>query len=132
MKKGNICSAVILLLCSKKKDENGAIKKWLKKSRFFTSEAQDIFQALELISDFTLARRPEVVLLDFDSSTGSLPELNKMVSVMSDDGDVSLVALSDSAKKDVCKDYFEGNFAEVKLELNKMMPRGRRVTTAAA
>lgn len=132
MNRKNTCSAAILLLNTISKTENGAIKKWFEKSRFLTSEAADIFEALEIISDFTIKQSPEVVLLDVDSFAVDFPFITKMVSAMTLDGEISILALSESGKTVVHRNYFEGNFAQVKTELDKIMPNHKRAAAIAA
>lgn len=132
MNRKNTYSAAILLLSSMSNTENGEIKKWFAKSRFLTSEATDIFQALEIISDFTIRQCPEVVLLDVDSFADDFPFINKMVSVMTIDGEISILALSDSGKNIKNKNCFEGNFAEVRTELDKILPEHKRSVAIAA
>jgi hypothetical protein len=111
--------------------ENGEIKKWFENSRFLTSEATDIFQALEIISDFTIRQCPEVVLLDVDSGAEDFSFINKMVSAMTLDGEISILALSETGKNIKHKNYFEGNFAEVRMQLDKIMPEHKRAAAIA-
>jgi hypothetical protein len=128
----NTCSAAILLLGSMPQTENGEIKQWFEKSRFLTGEATDIFQALEIISDFTMRKCPEVILLDIDSFADDFPFINKMVSAMTIDGEISILALSNSGKNIRNKNYFEGNFAEIRTQLDKILPEHRRSAAIAA
>lgn len=132
MNRKNTYSAAILMLSSMSNTEHGEIKKWFENSRFLTSEATDIFQALEIISDFTIRQCPEVVLLDVDSFADDFPFINKMVSVMTIDGEISILALSDSGKKIKNKNCFEGNFAEVRTQLDKILPEHKRSVAIAA
>jgi hypothetical protein len=73
-----------------------------------------------------------VVLLDMDSSAEDFSAINRMVSVMSADGDVSVLALSDSGKNIKNKNYFEGNFAEIRTQLDKILPEHKRSVAIAA
>ena len=112
---------VILLLDGNTVDKE-FIKNWFKKSRFSTSETIDIFQALEELSDFTVRCRPDVILLEVSSMTEDFFAVKKMVQTSSGECEFPIFALSDSGKIINHKECFEGNLAQLKTQLNKIIP----------
>lgn len=131
MKLKNSCLAAILLLDSKPEAKILELRKWVAENHFHTCEADDVHHALETISDFTLRRCPNVVFLHTDLFDENLSTINKMVSAVSVDGEIPVLVLSDSNKRGIQKDYFEGNFSQIKTKLRKLMPElARRAANA--
>ena len=60
-------SPVVLVLDGALSDGIAA-KKWVDESEYHSAQVADAFQALEEMSDFTMPYRPEVIVLDADSS----------------------------------------------------------------
>jgi hypothetical protein len=73
-----------------------------------------------------------VILLNIDSLTNDFHFINKMVSAMTIDGEISILALSDERKNIKNKNYFEGNFAEVRTQLDKILPEHKRAAATVA
>ncbi len=114
---------IILLLDGKSATDNKLVKNWLRKSRFLTNETTDIFQALEEISDFTVRSRPDVVLLEVNSLKEEFSIIQKMMQSLSGKCEYLIFALTDSGKIINDKKCFEGNLAQVKVQLDKMIPK---------
>jgi DNA-binding response OmpR family regulator len=55
---------VILLTQNLSSADLGSVRAWFEESEFNLCEASDVFQAIERLSDFTEASRPDVVLLE--------------------------------------------------------------------
>jgi hypothetical protein len=131
MKKGNISQTIILLLDGKSGTYNKSVKKWLKNRRLLTSEATDIFQALEEISDFTVSYRPDVVLLEVDSLSEDFFMIQTIAQTSLDGGQISIFALSDSGKIINHRECFEGNLAQVKAKFRKLIPKAMHASATA-
>lgn len=121
---------VILLLETNSEMDNGSIKNWFKKSRFLTNETADVFEALEEISDFTVRFRPDVVLLEVNSLKEDFDRIRKMIQTPSGKCEFPIFALSDSGNIINDKECFEGNLAQIKTELDKMIPKAARAAAA--
>ncbi|HTH50428.1 MAG TPA: hypothetical protein VL501_00760 [Pyrinomonadaceae bacterium] len=46
--------------------DGAAAREWVERSDYNSCEAHDVFEAIEEIADFTMAFRPEVIVLDAD------------------------------------------------------------------
>ncbi len=83
--------SVILLL--DRDGDRASIRAWFQNSRFCLLEADDVFDALDELSDFTTRKRPDVVLVPMD--TGSdLSTIDKLIRFRSDNGGLSVLAFS--------------------------------------
>jgi len=122
--------SVILLLDGSAAD-NRFVKQWFKKSRFSTGEATDIFQALEEISDFTICRSPDVILLEVDSVANDFFVVREMVQTLSVNNQMPIFALSASGKVVNHKDCFEGNLTQINTQLEKIIPKFTKARAAA-
>lgn len=121
-------ATVILLLDGKSIQGNEFIKEWLDESPFITNESTDFFDLLEDLSDFTMQSRPDVVLFEAKSLKNDYFLLRQMMKSYTEDDEFPILALSDSGNVVNDNFCFEGNFAEVKAQLTKVLPR----TLAAA
>ncbi len=102
--------------------KTGFIKKWFEKNSFNLSEAADVFQALEEISDFTVRRRADIILLSVESLSGEFSVINEIVKSFCNDTNISLMALSESGNVINHKDCFEGNLLQIKNQFIKTTP----------
>lgn len=114
---------IILLLESNSEKNVCFVKDWLKNKRILTNETNDIFEALEEISDFTTRLRPDVILLQVQSLREDFAKLKKMIQTPSGKCEFPVFALSDSGKVINDKECFEGNLAQVKARLDLMIPK---------
>lgn len=124
----------VILLLDAEAENIRFIKEWFKKSRFLTCETTDIFQVLEEISDFTVRRRPDVVLLEVNSLSDDFLVVNSIVQTSFDANELLIFALSESGKTINHKECFEGNLSEVKAKLDQIIPKSapaRRVAAVA-
>ncbi len=123
MNREMIHHTVILLLDGNSVTDTGFIKDWFKRSRFLTNETTDIFQALEEISDFTVRSRPDVILLEVNSLKEEFSLIQKMMQSSSGKCEYPIFALTDTGKIINDNKCFEGNLAQVKAQLDKMIPK---------
>lgn len=107
------------------------LKEWLEKSKFLTSEARDIFQALETVSDFTVSDSPDVILLEVNSLKEDFIIVREAVHAFAAQGRLPIFALSGNDKIINDKECFEGNFTKLTAELDKVILK-RAYTHAAA
>jgi DNA-binding response OmpR family regulator len=119
----------VIFLCEK--TAGNYLKEWFEESRFLTSEATDIFQALEEISDFTVSRSPDVILLEVGSLTEELFTIREAVQIFSDEGNIPIFALTDKGKTINDDECFEGSFTKLTAELDRVIPERARVQAAA-
>jgi CheY-like chemotaxis protein len=122
----------VILLIDGKAANICFVKEWFKKSRFLTCETRHISQALEEISDFTVRRRPDVILLEVDSLADDFFIFKKILHTSFDGNKLLICALSDSGKTINHKECFEGNLSQLKVKLNQIFPKPASVRHAAA
>ena len=119
--------AVILLLDNDSADCD-YIREWFAESRFQTSNAQDVFEAIEAISDFTIRDRPDVVLLPVDSPIADYDLVRELVQTAPGEPDHPIIALSKKKGPAGCADFFGGDFTEVTARLESIIPRSMGVS----
>jgi len=122
MRYENAHRTVILLLDGNPAADNKFIKRWFQKSRFLTCEADDIFHALEEISDFTIRQRPDVILLEVESMKDGFQLAKRMTQTLSGQGETPIFAFSASGKVLGDCECFDGNLARLEAKLNFMIP----------
>lgn len=125
-------ATVILLLDGKSNQGNEFMKEWLDESPFVTNESTDFFDLLEDLSDFTMGLRPDVVLFEAKSLKNDYFLLRQMMKSYTENDEFPILALSDSGKVVNDNFCFEGNFAEVKAQLTKVLPRTLAAAAAPA
>lgn len=123
--------SVILLLEGSAAADNSFVKQWFRNSRFLIGEATDIFQALEEISDFTVCRCPDVILLEVDSLSEDFPVVREAVQTLFAHSRLPILALSESGKIVNHRDCFEGNLTQLKAQLEKIIPKFTQARFAA-
>lgn len=131
MKQERAPRTVILLVDGNASVNNDFMKEWLEKSPFMTNETANIFQALEEITDFTTAARPDVVLVEVDSLKNDFDHIRSLMHTFSCADNFPILALSDSGKIINDKECFEGNLAEVQAHIAKVLPRNAKAAPAA-
>ena len=108
---------IFLLLNAKSTINNHSVKTWLKNSGFMTKEMPDIFDAMEVISDFTVRRNPELVLVEAFSPMQDFQIIQKLMPASIKDK-ISIFSLTEHEKVINHKECFEGNFAEITAKLS--------------
>ena len=63
---------VVLMIDKGMASERGELDKWLKKSRFLSRDAMNVFEAMEELADFTARDCPDVIVLDVDCCSESV------------------------------------------------------------
>ncbi len=116
-------SSVILLL-GKRTTTNRPVDAWLAGSRYSASEAADVFQALEQLSDFTLRNRPDVVFLHVDSSSSDLEFIQTLIATAAGEPDVPVIDFAHGAmvQDDI---EFEKALAGLACQLDQFIPEHR-------
>jgi len=109
---------VIVLMDKDSSNDQATIRQWFEDSRFATYEASNVFEALEQLSDFTIRKRPDVVLLDVDCCEDELPIVREV-------SDLPVMALSGKAalKNSNGRQSYYGSFGQVVSQLNEMIPQ---------
>ena len=108
---------IFLLLNAKSKINNYSVKTWLKTSGFMTKEMPDIFDAMEVISDFTVQCGPELILVEACSPMMDFQIIQKMMPSSIKDK-ISIFSLTEHGKVINHKECFEGNFGEIIAKLS--------------
>jgi PleD family two-component response regulator len=112
---------VVLVLDKRGKDID-PIDEWLAESRYETSEAADVFQVLEQLSDFTVRERPDLVFVHVDSLASDLLALRKLTKTSVDEPDVPIVMFgAGDARKD-------SKFASLADRLDMFIPQRHKTT----
>jgi hypothetical protein len=107
---------VIVLVDKDAAGERSEIRQWFQDSRFLTCEASNVFEALEHLSDFTLRKRPDVVLIDVDCCEDELP-------IMQNVSDLPVMAFTRKNRSVDTGNNYAANFDSVVSRLNKLIPQ---------
>jgi hypothetical protein len=99
---------VIVLLDKQASSERKEIRAWFESSRFSMSEATNVFEALEQLSDFTIETRPDVVLLNVDCC-------DEEMSMVENVSEVPVVAFGTGR-------YFNVDMGRMATRLNELIP----------
>ena len=115
--------SVILLMNNGALADHSSVRQWFEDSRFNTCEADSIFQAIEMISDFTEQQKPDVVLLEVDSPASEFAKFRCFV----DEGEKytgpRIFSLTDDGKIINSEQCVEGDLAELTNRLEGLIPR---------
>jgi len=113
---------IILLLDGSPTMDNKFIKCWFEKSRFLTCEVTDIYAALEELSDFTVARRPDVILLEVESLPDGFQIVKMLTHSVAGRNEPPIFAFSEKGKIINDRECFEGDLAQLEAQLNRLIP----------
>ncbi len=94
------------------------IRQWFEDSRFSTCEASNVFDALEQLSDFTIRKRPDVVLLDVECCEDEMPMVREV-----SDLPVMAVSGNTAGKSKNADKFYKSNFGQVVSRLNELIPQ---------
>jgi len=117
---------VVVMIENDQTGDNSTAREWMANSRFNTTEAEDIFEALEEMGDFTMEHRPDVIVLDVENCRADLPIIKGTFEAIND-VEVPIMAISDVNEASVERGAFEGNLEAVVAHLDEIIPE----TTAA-
>ena len=112
----------VILLLGKRSAVSDPVDAWLAKSRYSAFEAADPFQALEQISDFTLAERPDVIFLHVDSVADDFDFMRSLVTTSADEPDVPIIDFAESSSAK-CAEDFEKAIEGLACKLDEYIPR---------
>ena len=113
---------VILLLENGASDDGQVVRKWLSDSRFMTCEAYDPFELLEEISDFTMRERPDVIILNVESSKNDLKSLREIVRCCADGPDPAIISMTNDLSDNGEDDFYAPSMSHVAARLEKLLP----------
>ena len=82
----------MILLISKEEREESFFQQWLEENTSSICEANDIFQVIEEINDFTVRECPDVILLEVERA--SQDSVEEMFYFSSDASEVEVIAYS--------------------------------------
>jgi hypothetical protein len=92
----------------------GNVRMWLTNSGFVTWEAKDVCHALEEFSDFTVKRRPDVVLLEVPALPECFDTFRSTFEISADGNEFSVLALSNTEPSDESRPYVAGDLNQLK------------------
>ena len=107
---------VIVLMDKETAGEHSQIRRWFEDSRFSTCEASNVFEALEQLSDFTIQKRPDVVLIDVDCCEDELP-------IARDVAGLPVMTLSKNTRTKNAGTFYPANLGAVVSKLNRLIPQ---------
>lgn len=116
---------VIVLMDKETSGDRDTVREWFENSRFSTCEAADVFEALEELSDFTTATRPDVVLLDIESFEDDFQLIHDTIEPSHETDELPILALSveaGSGELDASSCCFHGSLGEVAAHLDELIP----------
>lgn len=119
--------SVILLMNNGAAIDHNPVRRWLENSRFNTCEAENIFEALELITDFTDRQRPDVVLLEVESPASEFAAFHRLVDSGPDDCEHAIFALREDGETGDDSDCCHGSFAELASRLEGLIPQNMAI-----
>lgn len=112
------CQQPIILLITREESENCySLKQWLRKNKFLTREATDVFQVIEEINDFTVRRCPDVILLEVEADEHE--SVTEMFHVSSGTTEIQIVAFS---KTTGGKNQKLASVSQLKAKFNEVLP----------
>lgn len=104
-----------VVLLDKKAPATADVQDRLNKNGLITWLANDVSHAIEELSDFTVRRRPDVVLLEVAFLSDSFDSLRSTLNMSSAGNDVTVLALGQSGASE--KKFFARDFDQ----LDKLM-----------
>lgn len=111
----------VILFLGERSHGDDPIDKWLAESRYSVLEAADVFQALDHISDFTQAERPDVVFLHVDSGAQDIEFMQALVTTAADGSDIPMIDFADRLKTREVEEFTEA-IAGLACRLDEFIP----------
>ena len=112
-------SSMSIILVDKKNQSSGNLGAWLTKGGFITRRANDLGQAIEALSDFTVRLRPDIVLLEVSSLARDFDSLQSAFQLSSQNDDIVVLALSDDNASEKNGRFFAKNFDQLRTVINQ-------------
>jgi hypothetical protein len=107
---------VVLMVEKNMAGERQALADWLESSRFLACNAVDVFDAMEELADFTVCDRPDVIVLDVDSSSENADLLRSIMT--SGRNEPRILTFSN----DVSRSRNCSNLSALSAHLNTLIP----------
>lgn len=111
----------VILLIDRQARENRLLKQWLQANEFCIHVATDIFEAIEEITDFTVRRCPDVILLEIDASARDFVEEMFQTSTGASEIQIISFSLETPAQSRRSKSQ-AGNITQLKTTFNEVLP----------
>lgn len=115
----------VILLLSKQGDNNSLVKMWFEKSRFQTTQVEDVFQVLEELSDFTVRRSPDVIILEVASFLDDFSSVADIIQTLPIESEVPIYSSSELGSFIDFNGSFKGDLIQLSTELEKIIPQNR-------
>jgi hypothetical protein len=110
-------STVIVIRETNRKYDYDSVKSWFASSAYNACEANDLFEALDCVSDFTNFDSPDIVLVRMEPG----PQLDLITQALDGDRDffeVPVAVLSDAKNADEKRPYNFGSLRRLKGDLD--------------
>lgn len=114
-------SPVILILGERARGKD-AVDEWLAASRYSASEAKDVFQVLEQVSDFTIRDRPDVIFFHASSLASDREFIESLVATAATEPDIPIIDFSYGSKSGE-NVSFENAIAGLACKLDQFIPK---------
>jgi hypothetical protein len=115
----------VLLLLDSQGGDNSLVKMWFEKSRFQTAQFEDVFQVLEELSDFTVRRSPDVIILEVASFLNNFSSVAEIIQTLPADSKVPIFSSSEFGSFSDFDGSFKGDLNQLNIELEKIIPQNR-------
>jgi hypothetical protein len=114
-------SPVIVLLGSHAVD-NPRLEEWLASSRFRAWEAEDVFQVLEQVTDFTVRNRPEVVFLHVGETAEEHVLTRNLIEAGTGDAGVPVIDMVSHSRSENAADLSD-TLLDLACQLDQFIPQ---------
>jgi len=114
----------VILLLGRRSKSHDEVDTWLAESRYSTHEANDVFQALEQVSDFTVRDTPDVVFLHVDSLDVEREMLEHMLFSAVGEPCASIIAFSENEPR---TGAYAGGLVGLERQLDRLIPHSQQV-----
>jgi hypothetical protein len=112
-------STVLVIRETNRKYDYDSVKSWFAGSTYIASEAGDLFEALETVSDFTNFESPDIVLVRMKPG----PQLDSIAKALDGNRDffeIPVVILTDTKHADEKRPFNFGSLKRLKVDLDSV------------
>lgn len=111
----------VILLLGAHAVENEGLEEWLANSGYRTWEAEDVFQVLEQVNDFTVRNRPEVVFLHVGETDEEHDLARNLIKAGAGDSGVPVIDLITMSVQQSADDLYD-QITDLACQLDKFIP----------
>lgn len=115
------CHFPVILMLSQKGSEDSVMIDWIQNSRFRTFEAANILDIYVEMSDFTIKKSPELIILHTYSFAWDLEAIKTMFQSGSSVTLPTIILFSDEKNPVDRGDYLEANLATIDKKLSDIL-----------